>query len=370
MQIFLLIYYFRKLFYTLRFYIGNFFIHVDHGTKIDPGSVKRILIFRTDRIGDLVLTTPAISNLRKFFKKAVIDIVVNSYIRPVIENNKDIDHIILKDQYKEPALVKILKKNKYDLAVIFHSIIEDKRIAFKAGIPVRIGSNRDGGAFYLTHYIPDTRDDLRHEVQACNDILKILRIPLKENQLKIYPDKKYKTKIERIAGQLGVRRSGKTVMIHPFSRDRKMRWTEEHYARLTQMLMDQKKYRVVIIGSKSEISEAEEFVKKITPTPVNAAGIFSLAELISFIGYADLFIGNSTGTMHIANALKVPVIAMYGSRYIRHHYKRWYPWNKGAYFFIGDDSKCRVCFPWACNLECMRSVTPEKVFKQALKMLK
>lgn len=375
---FLILLYLRKVVYKIRFTIGSLIIKIGillkikflltYNKKIPLNKIKKILLFRTDRIGDLILTTPAIANLRAYFKKAQIDIVINSYNKPLLENNPYIDKIILKNKYSKKKIITILKKKKYDLAIIFFSIIKDKKIAFSARIPFRIGSNRDGGGFLLTHYIRDTREDLVHEVNACFDIIKILNIPIKSKQLILKPNKKYKVNIQKFNKNFKIKNK-KYIIVHPYSRDPKMRWTEQYFKELIQKLVYLKQYKIVLIGSPKEYQPSINIIKEISPSPINAVGRFTLGQLIYFIKNAKLFIGNSTGTMHIANALNVPVIVVFGSRYIRHHYQRWYPWNPNGYYFTAKKI-CKDCIPWSCNMECMYTITPDMLYKKACKLIK
>jgi len=148
-----------------------------------------------------------------------------------------------------------------------------------------------------------------------------------------------------------------------------MRWSEDYYKLLLERLTELKSYKIVIIGSKSEAELPKNLIKEIKPKPINLVGLFTLGELIYFLKDAVLFIGNSTGTMHIANALNVPVIVIFGSHYIRHHYKRWYPWNPGGQYLVAEKI-CRICIPYACNMECMKTITPEMVYDKVMQILK
>lgn len=369
----------REIFFKLRFIFGFSIISIlkflgikflqTYKTPLPVKNIKKILIFRPDRIGDLILTTPAIKVLADNFKNSRIDIVVSSYTKPIIETNPYIKKIFCIDNYKRKEFIKIIRAENYDMAVIFFSNIKFKKIAFKARIPYRIGSNRDGGGFLLTHFIEDTRKNLRHEVLACLDILKVLPIEVNEKEkLFLKPDKKYAPKVIEFMKKNKLKNKN-FIIVHPWSRDPNMRWPEDYYKKLVKKLVKLKNLKVVLIGSENEKKYVNEFIKGINPLPIDAVGKFSLGELIYFIQFAKLFIGNSTGTMHIANALNVFVIVMFGSHYQRHHPERWHPWNPYSFYFI-PSKICKLCFPWACKLECMKTITPEMVYKKVEEFLK
>ena len=125
--------------------------------------VNRILVIRLDNIGDVVMTTPLIRELKKIFKNAKIDILVNPYAAQVIKSNPNISNIYpyyafwfnrshtLWDFFKEfVQIIRILKRKRYDLVIEPRGDIRNMLFAFILGIKRRLGFNRTGGAYMLT----------------------------------------------------------------------------------------------------------------------------------------------------------------------------------------------------------------------------
>ena len=125
---------------------------------------KNILIIRTDRIGDVRLTTPAIHALRKTYPKARISILVAPLTEDLVKGNPDIDEVIVDDrrnQHHGPLgylkLTRLLKSKNYDLAINFHTKKRTNLLCYLAGIPNRLGYHNKKFGFLLTQKIYDRR---------------------------------------------------------------------------------------------------------------------------------------------------------------------------------------------------------------------
>jgi len=132
--------------------------------KLSETEFKNILVVRTDRLGDVVLTTPAIGALRKAFPKARISMMVSPATVDLLRRNPYLDEVIVYDRFKEHhglkgywKFVLELRQKKFDLAVIYHTKRRINLVCFLAGIPSRIGYRNDKFGFLLTHGLPDTR---------------------------------------------------------------------------------------------------------------------------------------------------------------------------------------------------------------------
>src|SRR5437879_2362204 len=127
------------------------------------GAVKRILVRGTNWIGDAVLTTPALMAIRKSFPKAKIALLVKPVIAELLHHHPAVDEIVL---YRDPGphaglggkltLARLLRRGRYDLAILFQNAFEAAAITALAGIPNRYGYANDGRSFRLTHRAPRT----------------------------------------------------------------------------------------------------------------------------------------------------------------------------------------------------------------------
>ena len=148
---------------------------------------KRILIVRTDRIGDLVLSTPVIASLRKAYPNSYIAFMCRPYTEAIVKGNPYLDEVIVYDKYgKEKGFwatlkfARYLKRKRFDLALILHPTNRAHLVTFLAGIPERVGWDQKLG-FLLTKRIPHTKQQgEKHELEYTLDMLRSLDIEPQE----------------------------------------------------------------------------------------------------------------------------------------------------------------------------------------------
>src|SRR3990167_2028582 len=141
---------------------------------------KNILIIRTDRIGDVVLTTPAIKALRDAFPQARMTILVSPGTKDLVEGNELLDEVLIDDRHGEHRglfgygkIVSLLRRRKFDLVINYHTKKRTNLLCFLAGIPVRTGYKNNKFGFLLNRPVKDERHfGKKHEAQYCLDILR------------------------------------------------------------------------------------------------------------------------------------------------------------------------------------------------------
>src|SRR5574341_1858479 len=151
---------------------------------------EKILIVRTDRIGDVVLSTPVAEVLKQRFPQGKIDFLVAPYTTPILKNNSFIDEIILDDNKSVKGFFKLretLKQRKYNLAVVLHPTLRLAYLLKTARIPIRIGTGYRGYSFLFNQKIYQNRKTVeKHELEYNLDMLR----PLEIESPKIVPDRK------------------------------------------------------------------------------------------------------------------------------------------------------------------------------------
>src|SRR5437016_13920885 len=149
-----------------------------------PGAVKRILVRGTNWIGDAVLTRPALIAVRNGFPQARIALLAKPALAELLHGHPAVDEIVL---YRDPgphagvggklALARLLRRGRYDLAMLFQNAFEAAAITALAGIPNRYGYATDGRSFLLTHRVPLTPKIRRkHQVEYYLELLHPLGI--------------------------------------------------------------------------------------------------------------------------------------------------------------------------------------------------
>jgi ADP-heptose:LPS heptosyltransferase len=266
--------------------------------------VKKILIIRIDRIGDLILSTPAIRAVRKSFPAAEIHLLISEYTRDLVIHNEHVDKVLL---HEREAV-----HRGYDLAFALHPGMVPNRLTYQSGAQWRFGYTGKGGSFFLTHKIRDDRAKrIRHEVESALEVVAMAGCTTESRKLDISITDDGERFADAFFRKNPVREGQTVVVIHPGSRQDYIRWSREGFAEVADALMNED-INVILIGGMDERQLVEDTATLTNKSPVRATGM-KLTELLSLIKRCDLFIGHSTGPMHIAAALNVPVVAIFGA---------------------------------------------------------
>lgn len=332
----------------------------NHG-NITHSQVNRVLIIRIDRIGDVILSTSAFRAVRETFINAEIHLLVKAYTKDLVINNTYFDKILV---YEEDTI-----GMDYDLAISLHPGYTQNRLTFASGAQWRVGYTGRGGSFFLTHKIKDDRDiRIRHEVESALEAVGVVGCATEKKQLDISLTEEGERFAQHFFKTNSIASSDLVVVIHPGSRQAYIRWNSKKFAEVSDRLIDQKNSKVFLIGSNFEKELVGEVESLMREKPICVVGI-SLTELVSIIERARLFIGNSTGPMHIAAACKVPVVAIFGSNHPLDSYKAWGPWGTKSRVIVRHDRRF-TRHPSDYNVsECMQEITTDEVFSAAEELL-
>lgn len=321
--------------------------------------VQKVLIIRLDRIGDVVLSTPAIRAVRQSFSLAKIHVIVQEYTSELIITNNDIDRIIVHGKDR-------LERN-YDVAIALHPGLYQNYLTFRSGATKRVGYTGWGGGFFLTHRIHDDRAvRLRHEVESALEVVALVGCKTTKTNLELSVTQEGEAFAASFLATKKILHPW--VVIHPGARQPYIRWKKEGFAELADLLIRDAQVQVALTGSEAEEDLLLEIVEKMEMKPVCVTGV-SITQLIAIINSCDLFIGNSTGPMHIAAALGVPVIAIFGSQHPLDSYHEWGPWSDKS-IVISKDTDCLECHPTDCiNFDCMNNIETVEIFEAAQNLL-
>lgn len=345
------------------------------------GQPNKILIRGVNWIGDAVLTIPAIKSIRKAFPGSHISLLIKPWVSDVFKENRDIDEIILYEKSHESfsgklELAKKLRQEKFDIAILLQNAFDAAFITWLAGIPERIGYQRDMRGFLLTKPVPLNKDVLKkHQLYYYLDLLKSVGIETSDIQPYIYlTDDEREWARNTISSSFSDNHTP-LVGINPGATfGSAKRWPAERFAWLTDRIINELNGRVIIFGGSSEVQIATEIVEiaesKTTEDGgriLMMAGKTGLRELSALISECDAFISNDSGPMHIASALLMPIIAIFGST------------NRAATGPFGQPHKvisknlpCAPCMKRECpekHLRCMTEITADEVFAALKEML-
>lgn len=325
---------------------------------------KRILISRTDGIGDVILALPVAAVLKKLFPGSHIMFLGRNYTKPVIEACTHIDEFVAWDDIEalntEPERIKGLAILKADIIIHVFPRKVISELAKKARIPLRIGtSNRFYHWWGCNRIIKLSRKGSpHHEAQLNLKLLTNLGAKKhfgKEEIQKLYGfsrterlDAKYKNLLEN---------NRINLIIHPKSKGSAREWGMANYSELIKILPAEK-FKIFISGTESELQDVRPYL--IEPFPIVTAlpGDMTLGQLVSFIASADGLLAASTGPLHIASALGKYALGLFAPmRPI--HPGRWAPLGVHSAYLV-KDKNCNKCRKEK-HCECLESIRPEEV---------
>ncbi len=266
-------------------------------------------------IGDAVMATPALAAVRKTFPDAQLTIVANPLVAALFATHPDCDRVIPFDKKKAHAgasgfwrFCHELRREKFELAILFQNAIEAAVMAMLAGIPRRAGYRTDGRGLLLTHGVPavDKKHGLHH-VDYYLQMLSRLGIVGGDGRLSLAltPEEQ-----EGALQRLG---TGAWVAINPgASYGAAKRWIPERFAAVADGLVQEFGVRIVLTGGPGEIEIGRDIAQAMQSAPLNLIGQTSVRELMAVLNHCRLVVTNDSGPMHIAAAFGVPLVAVFG----------------------------------------------------------
>lgn len=336
---------------------------------------KRILIVRTDRIGDLVLSTPVIKNLRIAYPDAHIAFMCQPYTKDVVDGNPYLNEIILFDKYNKHkgawATLKFaleLYKKRFDWVIILHPTNRVYILTFLAAIPLRIGWDKKM-SFLLTKRIPHKKQEgEKHELEYTLDLLRCLNVVINDNSTYFPITSAAQKYVNELFKKTNLTVNDKIVVIHPSSSCPSRRWPTEYFSQLIKILQETANCKIVLISSLFEKGNSNDIASN--NKIIDLRGMLTVAQLGAFLQKISLLISNDSGPVHIAASLGVPVIAIFGRKNKGLSPQRWRPLGDQS-IYIHKDVGCVTCLAHNCvkGFLCLRAVTPEEVAEKAKELL-
>lgn len=353
------------------------------------GAVRRVLAIRLDNLGDVLVTTPAIHAIKASIPEVEITLLASAVGAQVGQLNPDIAETIVfeapwvdpwqklsQNIAREQAMIARIRERCFDAAVIFTSFRQSPLpaayLCYLANIPLRLAASIDGPGSLLTtrHKHPNRQ---MHEVERGLDLVGAVGCSTGELDL-----------VLRVPGEQAIRaarwledlrntqgRLGPLVIVHPGCSMPARTYPWEHFAAVTELLVDRLHAIVVLTGADAERPLVERIVDRLQRSTRRSvhpmAGELAFPGLCALIERADVMITNNTGPMHIAAAVKTPVVALFA---LTNPPEQWGPWRV-PHRLLFHDVPCRLCYSRVCpyNQECLRLVTPRQVVDAAAELL-
>lgn len=294
---------------------------------------KNILVVRTDRIGDVVVTTPAIRALRVAYPKAKITVLLGPVTRDLLEGDPLIDEILIDDKLGTHKgisgflnLVREIAEKKFDLAVVFHTKKRTNLLCFLSGIPYRLGYRNNKFGFLLTHKVLDSRHKgEKHEAEYCLDVLKGIDVESQGLDLDIVVDDFSNIWLEKFFEQNAIKPHDTIIAIHPGASDPAKRLSEKRFAEIMGDVYEKYNCKFILVGSPENRPLSKKVITLCNVPVIDITGLTSVGQLVSLLNRCSMLISNDSGPVHIAAALKTPVVSIFTRNQPGINSTRWRP---------------------------------------------
>ena len=320
---------------------------------------SNILIRATNWVGDAVMCLPALHAIRERFPEAHITILAKSWVADLYAQESFTNQMLMCDGKRWWTMALELRRHRFDCAILLQNAFEAAWVAAAAGIPARIGYNRDGRGFLLTRAVkvPKRGEIPRHQRFYYLELLRRARLidALPAGDIKMTP-------------QSSVRNPKRVIGISPGAAyGTAKRWLPERFAEAASELAKARGAALALFGSRAERDLCEQIAQMLQGHDVtNYAGETTLEQFIELAARCELFLTNDSGPMHIASALGVPTVAIFGAT----DDAATGPTGPRARV-VREKVECSPCLLRQCPIDhrCMTRVSANRVVEEALALL-
>jgi heptosyltransferase-2 len=324
---------------------------------------------------------PALRGLRRLFPDAQIALLVKPAVADLFAGHPALTRVLTYDTKGRHAglsgkwaLAGQLRRQGFDLAILFQNAFEAAFLTFLAGVPRRYGYATDGRSLLLSDPIaaPDHRA-LVHQVRYYWDLLKPLGLKGDPTapELVVFPEEE-----QAMAGRFaqgGLTTTDVVVGINPGSTyGGAKRWLPERFAEVTERLCRtiresrEQQVSVVIFGAKGEEHLGREIAARLSSRSLVLSGATTIRELMAAVKRCAMLLTNDTGPMHIASAFQVPVVAIFGPT----DWRTTSPFGS-AHAIVRQPVDCAPCLLRECPIDhrCMTRVTVDQVHEDTVQLM-
>ncbi|MFH1861646.1 MAG: glycosyltransferase family 9 protein [bacterium] len=301
-------------------------------------SAKRILVCRTDKLGDVILALPSALLVKRMFPDSRISFLAQPYTAPLVRLFSGVDEVLeFSPNVAACSLTPQIEAGHFDAAIVLYPTYIVARAVQKASIPLRAGiAYRWYSRLFTYRHKEHRKHNLKHELEY--NLTLTYRAFLQQGDWKDYLDPAeiipleftYPQSIaERIKATAAEWSAGvdHLIILHPGGGGSAHRWSLEHFIKLAQDLRNGLNCRIILTGIESERNLCDSIKDAVGARAVNLCGQLSLSELACVLRYADLLVTNSTGPLHLCRAVGTEVIGLFPSDHAMSPV-RWGPYGK------------------------------------------
>jgi len=335
---------------------------------------RNIIVRMPNWIGDLVMATPILHDLRRAYPKARITAMCRSPICELLREDPEIDELFcfskvsrFSRRMERRSVIDKLRGGSYDLGVLLTHSLSSAWWFWLGKVQNRLGYECNGRKFLLTHSLPFPHNiQNQHLVTTYKMLLEPLGIEVSETAPRLYLSSKEVQDARVLLSRHGVPEGALIVGINPGATYGSAKcWLPERFREVTNRLLKDKEIYVVYFGDQATAGLVKEICSGLESRVINLAGMTSLRELSSLISHCDVLVTNDSGPMHIADAIGTPIVALFGStsEIVTGPFK--------AATLIHKHVECSPCYQRTCPIDfrCMKRIQADEVYEAIIKIL-
>lgn len=326
--------------------------------------IKKIIVSRTDNLGDVILTLPLLTQIKKNFPDSKLTFLIKKYVYDLIKDYPGIDEFVFTDDLNDSKkLRKFLRNEDFDLMFNVYPRFEIAYAAFRAGVKIRVGTGYRWYSFLFNKKIHEHRKTAeKHEAVYNLNLLKTVindnkDLPVEFN-FQVSDDEFNRLHKKLLSYNFDI--NSEYIIIHIPSKGSAAKLPNEKFIEYINVFNSEfNNVKVIFTGVDDEKTEIESVIQEIKDKNniVNLCGELSLSELKVLIYKSKLFVSNSTGPIHIAGALNKNIIGFY-PHHLAASKTRWQPLSKKAVILEPE------------NEDDMNSIQTETILKATRNFLK
>lgn len=333
-----------------------------------------IIVRMPNWLGDLVMATPVLTDLRRQWPEAKITVMALASVAPILEKDPDIDEVLtfrkpsgLERRQQHRKLIDKLKRGKYDLGILLTHSFSSAWWFWRGNVKNRVGYANDFRSFLLNKAVPFPKEkETQHLVITYKMLLQSIGIPLSQTAPRLHITDSEKEEAKEKLRKFGISSDATVVGINPGAAYGSAKcWLPERFEEVTQKLLEHPNLYVVYFGDLAGLPLVQKICAAMPSKVVNLAGQTSLRELVALINCCDIFLTNDSGPMHIAAALGKPLVALFGST----NDIATGPYGGGV--VIHKHVECSPCYLRECPIDfrCMKRIEVREVYEELQQLL-
>jgi len=324
--------------------------------------LKNIVVRMPNWLGDLVMATPVVADLRKQWPDVHMTVMCQANVASVLQEDPHIDELHTFHRQSPRDMIKALRREHYDLGILLTHSFSSAWWFWRGGVKYSIGySGRWRNRLLSKAVLAPKNKERQHQVVTYKMLIEELGIPISDRAPYLYLTEKEIDSVTWLLRRFGVTEKHLLVGVNPGAAYGSAKcWLPSRFRLVTQQLLENPLIRVVYFGDAKGAPVVNDICTGMPERVINLAGRTSIRELMALIKSCHVMLTNDSGPMHIAAAVGTPLVALFGST----NEVKTGPYNHGR--IIHKHTPCSPCYKRKCpyDFQCMKGIDVDAVYKE------